>query len=285
MKSHNVRPPGSPFPASIRGVFAVASVEWSKLMAQYKVRIVLAVCVAGPVAFAVAMRVQTNLPTDTLFGRSVAETGFAVPLVVLGFAALWAFPALASIVGGDLFSAEDRYGTWATVLTRSRSRAEVFAGKVVTAFVFSALAVAILGASSVAAGVLVIGPWPLIDLTGVLLAPSQAIARVVLAWVSVLAPAFGFTALAVLVSVATRSSVAGVGVPVVAGLAMQLYALVDGPEIVRRLLIATAFTDWHGLLSQPLYYGPLVRGASVSAAYVVVCLVCAYQLLRRRDIG
>src|SRR5262245_2759057 len=110
-------------------------------MAQYKVRIVLAVCVAGPLAFAVAMRVQTNLPTDTLFGRSVAETGFAVPLVVLGFAALWAFPALASIVGGDLFSAEDRYGTWATVLTRSRSRAEVFAGKVVTAFAFSVLAV------------------------------------------------------------------------------------------------------------------------------------------------
>ena len=89
-----------------------------------------------------------------------------MPLVVLGFAALWAFPVLTSVVGGDLFSAEDRYGTWATVLTRSRSRAEVFAGKVLTALGFSSLAVAALAVSSVAAGVLVIGPQPLINLSG-----------------------------------------------------------------------------------------------------------------------
>jgi ABC-2 type transport system permease protein len=60
---------------------------------------------------------------------------------------------------------------------------------------------------------------------------------------------------------------------------------VDGPEIIRRLLVATAFGDWHGLLSEPRYYGPLLRGVAVSAAYVVVCLVWAYRLLRRRDIG
>ena len=75
------------------------------------------------------MRVQSSVPTDTLFGRTVGESGFAVPLVVLGFAALWVFPVLASIVSGDLFSSEDRYGTWTTVLTRSRSRGELFAGR------------------------------------------------------------------------------------------------------------------------------------------------------------
>ena len=64
---------------------------------------------------------------------------------------------LTSVVGGDLFSAEDRYGTWKTVLTRSRSRAEVFAGKVLTALGFSSLAVVVLAVSSIAAGLLVIG--------------------------------------------------------------------------------------------------------------------------------
>ena len=73
--------------------------------------------------FAAAMRVQSSLPADTLFGRAVTDSGFAIPLVVLGFAALWPLPVLASIAGGDVFSAEDRYGTWKTVLTRSRSRA------------------------------------------------------------------------------------------------------------------------------------------------------------------
>ena len=232
------------------------------------------------------MRVQSSVPEDTLFGRSVKESGFASPLVVLGFAALWVFPVLTSVVGGDLFSAEDRYGTWTTVLTRSRSRAEVFAGKVLTALGFSSLAVAALAVSSVAAGVLVVGAQPLIDLSGTLLPPAQALVRVALAWASVLPPAFGFTA---------------AGRAVVGGHAEQRgrhrtacrrrgwrcssTPFVDGPEVVRRLLITSAFGAWHGLLTEPPYYGPLVHGTTVSGAYFVVCLVVAYRMLRRRDIG
>jgi ABC-2 type transport system permease protein len=270
---------------SIAAVIAVINVECAKLAAQIKVRVLLAVCVAAPFVFAAVMRVQAGVPSDTLFGRAVKESGFAVPLVVLGFAALWAFPVLASIVGGDLFSAEDRYGTWKTVLTRSRSRRELFVGKVLTALGFSSIAVAVLAVSSVAAGMLIIGRQPLIDLTGALVPPSAALIRVALAWASVLPPAFGFTAIAVLLSVATRSSAAGVGLPVVAGLTMQLYMFVDGPEIVRRLMITSAFGAWHGLLSEPPYYQPLVHGTIVSAAYLVVCLAIAYRVLRRRDIG
>ena len=269
---------------SVRGVLAVAGVECSKLAAQFKAQAALAVCVASPFVFVAAMRVQTVLPEDTLFGRAVKESGFATPLVVLGFAALWALPVVTSVVGGDLFSAEDRYGTWSTVLTRSRSRAEVFAGKVLTALGFSLFAVVILALSSVAAGVLVIGPQPLINLSGALLEPPQALTRIALAWASVLAPALGFTAVAVLVSVATRSSVAGIGLPVVVGLAMQGFALIDGPDEIRRLLISSAFGAWHGLLADPPFYRPLIYGTTVSAGYFAVCLVFAFQVLRRRDI-
>jgi ABC-2 type transport system permease protein len=270
---------------SIRGLLAVTCVECSKLTAQPKARIVLAVCIAGPFAFATAMRVQSSVPEDTLFGRSVKESGFAAPLVVLGFAALWVFPVLTSVIGGDLFSAEDRYNTWTTVFTRSRSRAEVFAGKVLTALGFSSLAVIALAVCSVAAGTIVVGPQPLVDLSGALLPPRQALVRVALAWASVLPPVFGFTAVAVLLSVATRSGAAGIGLPVIAGLAMQLYAYVDGPEAVRRLLITSAFGAWHGLLTQPPYYRPLVFGTTVSGAYLVVCLVVAYRIVGWRDIG
>ncbi len=269
----------------VRGVLAVASVECSKLAAQIKARLVLAACLAGPFAFAAAIRVQSSLPEDTLFGRAVKESGFAVPLVVLGFAALWAFPILASIVGGDLFSAEDRYGTWTTVLTRSRSRDEVFAGKILTALGFSSLAVILLAASSIAAGSIVVGTEPLISLSGVSLPPAEAFNRVALAWASVLPPAFGFTALAVLLSVVTRSSVAGIGLPLVVGLAMQLYAFLDGPETVRLMLITTAFGGWHGLLADPPYLRPVVCGIGVSSIYFVICLVFAYRVVRSRDIA
>ncbi len=270
---------------SIGGILAVVGAEAAKLRAQFKSRAVLGVCLAGPFAFVAALRLQPALPEDTLFGRSVTESGFAAPLVVLGFAALWVFPALTSVVGGDLFSSEDRYGTWTTVLTRSRSRAEVFAGKVVVALGFSSLAVCALALSSLAAGLLGIGYQPLVDLSGTLRAPMRALGDVVLAWTSILPPVFGFCALSVLLSVATRSSAAGVGLPVVVGLAMQLFATLDSPDLVRRLLLTSAFEAWHGLLVERPFYRPLTYSVVVSAAYIAVCLVAAYRILRSRDIG
>jgi ABC-2 type transport system permease protein len=270
---------------SVSGVLAVTAVECSKLLAQLKAQALLAICVVAPFGFAIAMRVQSSLPIDTLFGRAANESGFAVSLVVLGFAGLWAFPVLTGVVGGDLFSAEDRYGTWATVLTRSLSRAEVFAGKTVTAVAFSVLAIALLAVSSIVAGVAVIGYTPLVDLSGVLLRPADALPRVALAWVSILPPALGFTAMGILLSVATRSSAAGIGIPVVIALLMQLVALADGPEAARRLLLTYAFGGWHGLLFQPAYYGPLVHGTAVSVVYLIVCLTVAHVLLQRREIG
>jgi ABC-2 type transport system permease protein len=245
---------------------------------------VFAVCVAGPIVFAGAMRVQSTTPEDTLFGRAVRESGFATPLVVLGFATLWLLPVLASVVGGDVFASEDRDGTWPTLFTRSRSRAEVFAGKLLTALGVSLLLVAVLAASSVIAGFAVVGHQPLIDLSGALLPPGGALASITLAWASVIPPLFALTALAVLISVATRSSTAGIGIPVLVVLIMELAAYVDGPEWIRRLLITSSFGAWHGLLTEAHYYRPLVYGTVVSGVYFAVCVAVAWRILLRRDI-
>ena len=58
---------------TLRGVRAVVGVECAKVGAQLKARAVLAVCVAGPFAFVAAMRVQSEMPEDTLFGRALKE--------------------------------------------------------------------------------------------------------------------------------------------------------------------------------------------------------------------
>jgi ABC-2 type transport system permease protein len=266
-------------------IIAAAWAEASKLGAQFKLRLVLAICVAGPFAFVAAMKVQSSLPEDTLFGRAVKDTGFATPLVILGFAGLWLLPALTSIVAGDLFSAEDRYGTWTTVLTRSCTRNEVFSGKVLVAFAFSLLAVMMVAAGSFAAGLLGFGAAPLIDLSGALVPPARAFREVALAWVSVFPPALAFTAIAMLFSVATRSSAAGVGVPVVLGLVMELAELMDGPDAYRRLLLTSSFGAWHGIVTEHPYYGPLVHGIGVSALYTLGCVIAAHRILRARDIA
>lgn len=270
---------------SARGTMSVAAVECLKIASQLKARLLLAACVAGPVVSAAVIHVQSAVPADTLFGRAARDSGFALALLILGFAGLWVLPVLASVVAGDVFAADDRYGTWKTILTRSRNRADVFGGKVLAAAAFALVAIAALAASSVSAGVLLIGSQPLIDVSGVLRPWPEAFSRVALAWLSIVPPTLALTSVAVLLSIVTRSSAAGIGLPVLAALTMQLATLVDGPETLRRLLITSAFAAWHGLLAEPQYYRPLVDAAIVSAAYVVVCLSVGYGVMRKRDIG
>lgn len=270
---------------SLSGLATVIGVESSKLAAQMKVRLLLAVCVVAPFVFAGVVVIQSSLPSDTLFGRAVKDSGLAVSLVVLGFAALWGFPVMSGIAGGDVFSAEDRLNTWKSILTRSRTRSEIFTGKLVTALALTSLAVAALTLSSLIAGILVVGAQPIVGLSGVLLPVPEALAQIGWAWLSVLPPTLALTIVAIAVSIATRSSVAGVGVPVLAALTMQLLALIDGPELPRRLLITSGFNAWHGLLAHPRFYGPLFDATIVSAGYAGVALIVAYRTLRRREIG
>ncbi len=286
------RSPALPPPArrergrvSLGGALAVMGVEHAKLRAQLKVWATLAVCLLGPLAFAVAMKVQTAVPEDTLFGRWARSSGFATPLVVLGFAALWAFPALSSIVSGDLFSTEDRHGTWPALLTRARSRGEIFAGKLLAGLTFSLATVLLLAIGSTAAGILLIGSQPLLGLSGTLLPAARSLAMTACAWGSIVPPVFGFTTLAILLSAATRSGAAGIGLPVLLGAFMQLSTYVNLPRALSSTLLTPALVAWHGLFTEPPYYGPLVQGMVTSCVYFFGCLAAAYVLLRRRDVG
>lgn len=269
---------------TIRGTLSVASAEAVKLSSQVKARALLAACLVAPFLLAAVLTVQSTTPDDTLYGRSSKDSGYAMALVVLAFGAFWPFSILTSVVAGDLFASEDRHRTWAMLLTRSRSRAEVFWGKAIVGFAASTVAIVSLGISSLAAGVLVIGNQPLIDLSGTQRAPAEAAGLVALAWLTALPPALAFSAVAMLLSIVTRNSAAGIGIPVVLGLLMQLSSFVDGPELVRRLLLTTAYGDWHGLLAVPPFTAPLWRGITISAGYMLVSLVVAYRLMTRRDI-
>ncbi|MGW1107792.1 ABC transporter permease [Streptomyces sp. NPDC002540] len=257
--------------------------ELEKLTAQWRIRAVLVLCLAAPFLFALGLRAQDTLPSDTLFGRWAHDSGFAVPLVVLGFAGQWALPLLVCLVAGDIFSSEDHHGTWKTILTRSRTRGQVFAGKTLAAVTYSAAVVLLLGAGSLAAGVLVIGHQPLVGLSGQEIGAGRAAGIVVESWLYLLLPCLAFTALGVFFSLATRHSAAGIGAPAVLGLLLQLVSLVDGLGPVRRLLPTTAFDAWHGLTTDPAFHRPLVTGAYVSAGCAVVFLAAGHLLMLRRD--
>ncbi|RKS80673.1 ABC-2 type transport system permease protein [Motilibacter peucedani] len=261
----------------------VARWELRSFAALWRVRLCLLVCLLAPFAFVAGVRGQTQLPEDSLFGRWVTESGFALPLLVLGFVAQWAAPALTALVAGDVFSGEDARGTWKTVLTRSTSRGEVFAGKVLAAVVWTVVLMVVLTASSTAAGLLVVGRQPLVGLSGQLVPAGHALPDVLGSWALTLPPVLGFTCLALALSVVTRSSVVGVVGPVLVGLAMQLYPFLGRSDVIGHLLLAFHLTSWHTLLLEQPGLRPVLESLAVSAAYACAALGVAWWRFSDRD--
>lgn len=257
--------------------------ERRKLLTQISVRVLALVCTLGPLAFGAILSQQSAVPADTLLGVWVHTSGYAVSLVVLGFGGYLGFPVVAGVLAGDLFSSEDRYGTWKTVLTRSRSRNEVFAGKVLAAGTLALALVALITLSSLVAGLLLTGDQPFVGLSGNVLSSGESLWLVLASWLLSVPPVLAFTSLALLFSVATRNGIVGVLGPLLVALIMQLLELIGKGTWVHMLLVASAFGDWHGLLSAPKFYGPLIVGNCVCVLWVAVCLGASWWILRRRD--
>jgi ABC-2 type transport system permease protein len=280
----SVEVPVPPWSGGSARLGAVLRWEVWKLSAQLRGKIVLLGALLGPIPVVAAISAQAQAPKDTLFGRYATTSGYSLALLVLGFAGQWALPLLTSVVAGDIFASEDQHGTWKTVLTRSASRRSIFWAKVVTAFGFATVMVALLSASTIAASVVLGGHDRLTGVSGQLIGNDQALKLVALSWASTLVPTLGFTCLAILISVATRSSAAGIAAPAVLGMLMQLVGSLGSIAGLRTVLLSTPYEAWHGLLAAPRFTGPLVDGLVVSAAWSVVCLSAAFVMVRRRDI-
>jgi ABC-2 type transport system permease protein len=266
------------------GLFAPLRWEVRKLRAQYRAKAVLIGAAVLPIIVVVVIHGQSRPPKDTLFGRFATLNGFALALLVLGFAAQWVIPLLTAIVAGDIFASEDQHGTWKSVLTRSTSRGQLFWAKTLTAAGFAVVVLIVLAASTVASSVLIVGHQPLTGLSGQTIPAAEALRLVVLSWATMLPPMLGFTCLAVLLSVWSRNPAVGIAAPVVIGMVMQLVGALGGVEAVRPFLLTTPFEAWHGLLADPRFTGPLTEGLLTSAAWCALSLGAALLMLRRRDI-
>jgi ABC-2 type transport system permease protein len=258
--------------------------ETSKLSAQARARFTLLACLLAPILIVVVINGQARPPKDSLFGRYIHASGFAIPLLMLGFAAQWVLPLLTALVAGDIFASEDQHGTWKTVLTRSASRAQLFWAKTITALAFAVCVLVLLAASTILSSVLIVGHQDLTGLTGQVIPSGTAARLVVASWATALAPLLGFTCLAILLSIRTRNPAFGIAAPVVIGMVMQLVGSLGGVDAIRPFLLTTPFESWHGLLAQHPFHSPLLWGLAVCAGWCLVCLTTAYISLRRRDI-
>jgi ABC-2 type transport system permease protein len=281
------RPAGTTAPTTRKAQAGLgAAVRWEarKLRAQLRSKALLAGAVLAPIAVVVVVGAQSRPPKDTLFGRFATENGFAMALLVLGFASQWILPLVTAVVAGDIFASEDQHGTWKTVLTRSVSRSRLFWAKVLVSIGFGLIALVLLAGATIAASLLLVGHQPLMGLSGQVIDPGPALELVAASWATMAPPLVAFTCLALLFSVWSRNAAVGIAGPVVIGMVMQLVGSLGGIEAVRPYLLTTPFEAWHGLLAEPRFTGPLLDGLLTSAVWSAVCLVAAFLVLRNRDI-
>jgi len=257
--------------------------ELVKLVSQWRVRLLVLACWIAPALFVAGVSQQSTLPSDTLFGRWMHATGWAGPLVMLGFAGTWALPLLTSVVAVDVFAAEDRLGTWRHLLVAVRSPRRIFVAKSLASLTVILLLVAGLAVSSAVGGLVSVGNQPLVGLDGHLLAPSDAAVRVLLAWTAALAPTLALAAIGLLGSVALGRSPMGLLLPPVVALAMSVAQMLPLPVAVRLALPGYAFIAWNGLFTSPAQLGPLLIGVAVGLAWAVLATALAYLLFLRRD--
>lgn len=257
--------------------------ELVKLVSQWRMRLLVLACWIAPALFVAGVSGQSTLPSDTLFGRWMHATGWAGPLVMLGFAGTWALPLLTSVVAGDVFASEDRLGTWRHLLVAVRSPRRIFGAKALASLTVILLLVAGLACSSTVGGLVAVGNQPLVGLDGHLLAPSDAAVKVLLAWACVLAPTLALAGIGLLGSVALGRSPMGLLLPPLVALAMSVAQMLPLPVAVRLALPGSAFVSWDGLFTGPAQLAPLLIGIVVSLVWAVLATALAYLLFLRRD--
>ncbi|MEU4191950.1 ABC transporter permease [Kribbella sp. NPDC026611] len=257
--------------------------ELIKLLSQWRVRVLVVACWLAPAVFIAVVSQQASLPVDTLFGRWMHATGWAGPLVLLGFSGSWALPLLTSLVAGDVFASEDRLGTWRHLLVAVRSPRRIFLSKALSSLTVILVLVIGLVVSSTLSGILVVGSRELIGLDGHVLSPGDAAGRVMLAWLCALAPTLALAAIGLLGSVALGRSPMGLLLPAVVALAMQIVQQLPIPVAFRYALPGYAFISWNGLFTAPTQRGPLLIGTAVSLVWAILATGLAYFLFVRRD--
>ena len=229
--------------------------------------------------------IQSGGPNDVPLGRYIRNTGLAVPFVVLFFMSIWGLPLITALVAGDIVASESQNGTLKTILTRSRERGEVFAGKALATATYTLAVVLAMGLVALIAGSIAWGFHPLTSLSGTKVSPGHGLLLLLGSLAIYTLALAGIAAFAVLLSTVTRNSAASVVGALMWALFMQLVGVLPGTESIRPYLLGTQFDAWHGFLRVPADWAPVIRSLWVCALYIGIPLTAAYLVFLRRDVA
>lgn len=271
-----------------RGPSTLTAYRWElrKLISQKRTYLGLGLAILLPSIFVIVQNVhQHHGHGDNIFASQITQSGLATPVLTLLFESVFFLPVIASLVAGDIVSAEDGNGTLKTILTRSVDRGQIFAAKALAALTYATIAVFLAAAVATVEGVASWGLHQITTYSGTAVSATEGLALVLAANACYLIPLFAVACIGVLLSTATRNSTASVVGTI--GLVILLYIVsgIPGLEGVKPYLLTEQFENWHGLMRTPTDWAPIAHSAWVCALYALPALLAAYLVFLRRDVA
>ncbi|HET7443899.1 MAG TPA: ABC transporter permease [Solirubrobacterales bacterium] len=267
------------------GVLTIYRWELRKLRAQKRTYLGLGAAALVPLIFVVALSTQGGQPNEVAFGRYVHDTGLAVPLVLLLFGSVWMFPLITALVAGDIVAAEDRHDTLKGILTRSVERHQIYAGKALATFTYAVLAIAVMGAVALGAGILASGFNSIVSLSGTRISAGEGLGLVGASLLVYLVPITAIACIGLFFSTVFRNSAAAIVGTLMFSLLVQLVGILPGLGAIHPYLLSTQFNAWQGFLRTPIDWTPIIRALWVCALYAVPALVAGALVFLRRDVA
>jgi ABC-2 type transport system permease protein len=274
---------------TLGAVFATYYWELRKLVAQKRSWVGLGAAAIVELVFLASIEISKVTPNDGPYadpmGAGLRHSGLALAPVVLKEIAYFGPAIIAALVAGDIVANEDGGGTLKTILVRSVRRGEILAAKMLALFTYVAVALVVFAVTGIVAGTVAWGFHPLANISGRQISALHALWLTFAAIAVYLVPTIAIASFGLLLSVATRQSVAGVVGTIFYTLALQGLAALPAIKSARPYILVTQLHAWHGPFETPTNWALIGHAIWVSALYALPPLIAAWIVFRRRDVG
>jgi ABC-2 type transport system permease protein len=185
---------------------------------------------------------------------------------------------------GDTVASEASWGSLRYLLAIPVPRTRLLGAKLIVSLFYSMLALVLLAGTALLAGTLRYGWHPMRSNITDQLDPFPAVLRIAGAAGYLTVTLLVVAALAFLLSVSTDAPLGAVGGAVLLFILSSILNQIDALGSIREFLPTHYSTAWIGLLSTPVQWDTMVRGAISAVIYATVFFGWAFYRFTRKDV-
>lgn len=214
---------------------------------------------------------------------TAASSALALPIGALTVSMAFLLPLAVAMAGADALAGEQSHGTLRGWLLAPVARGRLLAVKAFGVAVVALTAVALMGTTGLATGLLLNGTDGLFTLSGTTLSLGDALVRVALAvgWVALQLFAVGAVALAI--SAGTEHPMLVVACVLAGDIVFGVLGLLSAVDWLHPFLLTDSWLAIGDVLRDPIPMDALGEGALRAACYIVIALSVAYARVLTRD--